>query len=249
MRRLKITIVFTLLLTLYGFLLSAQNDATKITEAQYALKKHPSDCKGAKQALNEVSENGKSSRLYIYYLAKTYDCLDEFDLAITFYTKYLDFVPNDSQIIQRVAELSYKRRKQDNRSNFAGKWKRVLDGELNYYTIDQVNDLVTLKCEDPECLPKSFEGRIYLNGEIRGSKYNTEDNVDFRDDEGYKCKMCWGGRPKAKLLISEDGNTLELWVLERTKQVPIGTKRYETGCCQITENKDYTFWWSITRVL
>src|SRR4051812_38541504 len=91
----------------------AQNDATKITEAQYALDKN--DCKAAKEALNEVSEEGRKQPFFNYYSAIADSCLNDLDSAIYHYNKYLESVPDNPEVIKKIAEISYLNKKNKQR--------------------------------------------------------------------------------------------------------------------------------------
>lgn len=115
MKKFRYTI---LIIHLFIFeLLLAQNDMSKIVEAQTALQQNK--CKYAEQALNECSSDAKETQVWIYYTAKTQDCLENYESAIFWYNKYLKFVPNNAEIIKRVAELSIRKREKDEQNQRA----------------------------------------------------------------------------------------------------------------------------------
>jgi tetratricopeptide (TPR) repeat protein len=213
------------ILVLFSTLVFGQNnDAIKITEARIALEKYK-DCKNALAALQEVSQNGQSNPLFYLYVGKTYDCLNNFEKAIYYYELYLKTYPNASDILQRVAELRYEKRKKNNKYNIAGKW--YLKDQPGTIRIIQQNGK-TVKVIDPSVPGNKgidFEGSLQITGVYKGGTYwyfkkrNTPSrnhscvnnhcifpNMEYRepDDEFFE------ETHDDLLSISEDGNTLSL---------------------------------------
>lgn len=105
----KFTSLLILGISLYAFSIStyAQSDAVKISTAKYAIEKEK-DYKFALETLYGVSQSGKNQQLCVYYFAKAFDNLNNYDSAIIFYNKYLEFMPDNAEIVKRVSELTYK---------------------------------------------------------------------------------------------------------------------------------------------
>jgi tetratricopeptide (TPR) repeat protein len=150
--------------------LGQNNDAIKITELRVALEKY-NDCKNALAALQEVFQNGQSNPLFHLYAGKTYDCLANFDKAIYYYELYLKTYPSSSDILQRVAELRYQKRKKENKYNLAGTW--YPEGEPE--TIRKINQYGnTVKLYDPAERGEKgikFQGTLQITGVFKGGRF------------------------------------------------------------------------------
>ncbi len=96
----------------------AQTDAEKFAEGRIALDKH-NDCPAAKEALESVSEKSRSEPLWLFYAAKTYECLNQPDKALPLYEKYNQLMPGQTTIIDKIGELRYQ----------AGKLERQKEAE------------------------------------------------------------------------------------------------------------------------
>ena len=165
------------------------NDAIKISEARLAIEKYK-DCKAALDALREVSNNGKQNPLFLLYAGKTFDCLNRFDSAIYYYTKYVDAYPNATDIIQRIAELNYEKRKEKNRYKLSGNW--YAEGEPGTIRrISQYGDQVVIRTKDDGSDRRDrgtlFDGTLQPTGVYKGGTtfYVDEEDVkkSFPSDE------------------------------------------------------------------
>ncbi len=96
-----------LLLILHTPLAFAQTDAEKFAEGRVALDKHH-DCPAAKAALESISEKVRSEPLWLFYAAKTYECLNQADKALPLYEKYNELMPGQTVIIDKIGELRYQ---------------------------------------------------------------------------------------------------------------------------------------------
>jgi len=84
-----------------------QSDAEKFAEGRIALDKYR-DCPAAKTALESVSEKGRSEPLWLFYAAKTYECLNQPENALPLYEKYNQLMPGQTAIIDKIGELRYQ---------------------------------------------------------------------------------------------------------------------------------------------
>jgi tetratricopeptide (TPR) repeat protein len=164
---------------------NAQGDAAKIAEARYALEQ-ANDCATALQALQDVSEKGRRSQLFIYYYAKAHDCLSKYDTAIVYYNKFLEFVPYDTIVLKRVAKLSYEQRRKNTIADLSGTWIRE-EPEETVYTISQSGNLINVYVSQDGSL--SFSGTIKGNY-ISGTKFLLEPVGSYRANG--LCKLCSG---------------------------------------------------------
>ncbi|MEW6129588.1 MAG: hypothetical protein AB1757_21285 [Acidobacteriota bacterium] len=83
----------------------AQTDAHSFAEGRVALDKYK-DCPAALKAFEKVSEKGRNA-LWIHYIARTYECLKNYDKALVYYEQYEKFYPGRTEIIDKIAELRY----------------------------------------------------------------------------------------------------------------------------------------------
>lgn len=87
-----------------------QSDAENFAEGRVALDKH-NDCDVAYKALNSVSTAGQQEPMWIFYMAKTSECLKRFDKALELYRRYDQAVPGQQQVLDKIAEMRYNIRK------------------------------------------------------------------------------------------------------------------------------------------
>ena len=82
----------------------SQADQDKFAEGRVALDKFK-DCPAALKALDAVSEGNAEWALY---MAKTHECLSNYEEAIHFYKAYDTLAPGHSEIAEKIAELRYQ---------------------------------------------------------------------------------------------------------------------------------------------
>lgn len=90
---------------------SAQSDGEKFAEGRIALDKY-NDCPAALKALQGVSETGRQNPIWISYMAKASECVKNFRDALTYYEKYNQLVPGNGEVVNKIGELRYLARKQ-----------------------------------------------------------------------------------------------------------------------------------------
>jgi len=239
--------VLVVLVTLLAYnLATAQSDAIKILEAQHALEEK-NDCKGAKEALSEVSAKGQSQPRYIYYMAKTCDCLNEYALAVDYYNKYLQFAPNDTAIMKNIARLSYELRLQKRRKNLAGAWTGITnDGDTLAFTIEQTGDEVVIKQTDhPD---RFFSGKYEGANKLVGKKYGIYWKITSATVNEHTCKICAGSHTSvAYCEISEDGTSITLYNHAFYTKLHEEKPNVFSECCDIEEGAEYLDSWKLKR--
>lgn len=213
-------------------LLSAQTDTEKFAEGRIALDRYK-DCKAADAALDSVSENGHKQAMWIYYKARTQECLQNYEASIGYYQQYLKSVPGNSEIIDKIAEMRYRLRKveEQNRQHIAdqeelerrrldlsGQWRISQScDDLGGQIIDLKQSSISVVSGDPNALI-SLEGHT-MDGKRKlnyGIKKNGIYYLGFTD--------VWSRRAKAacpndtndpapdtnfELRLSADGTELE----------------------------------------
>jgi len=99
-----------LIILIVGKSTFAQSDADNFAEGRVALDKFK-DCPTALKALNSVSEDGRKDPMWVYYMARTFECLTNYTQAIRYYTNYDTLMPGQPSILEKLAELRYMARK------------------------------------------------------------------------------------------------------------------------------------------
>jgi hypothetical protein len=84
----------------------AQSDSVKFAEGQSALEKY-NDCRAAIDAFRSVSPAGQQSAIWVYYMAKSYECALDYRNALAMYTRYDQMKPNQAEVIAKIGELRY----------------------------------------------------------------------------------------------------------------------------------------------
>ena len=239
-------VLLFLVLLLANAFVYAQNDAIKILEAQHALEQK-NDCKGAKEALSEVTAKGQNQSNYIYYMAKTCDCLNEYALAMDYYNKYLQFAPNDTTTMKNIARLSYELRLQKRKKNLAGNWTGITnDGDTLAFTIEQKGDEVVIKqTEHPD---RFFSGKYDGANKLIGKKYGIYWKTDSATFSDYTCKICVSSHTsEAYCEISEDYNNIILYNHAFFAKLHEEKPNVFSECCDIEEGTEYLDSWSLKR--
>jgi hypothetical protein len=90
----------------------AQTDAEQFAEGRTALDKFK-DCPAALKALEEVSAEGRKNPLWLFYMAKTTECLNRFSDALRFYEEYDHMIPGQTAVLDKIGELRYAIRKKE----------------------------------------------------------------------------------------------------------------------------------------
>ncbi len=219
---MKYSIILSLVLLFVKASPAQINDAVKIAEARVALEKN--DCKNALDALTEVSDAGKKTALYNLYMGKAYDCDKDYDNAITYYEVYILSNPNAADIIQRIAELRYEKRKKEKKYDLAGIWQ-VKDDPAKLRTMEQDGDHIKLfdpeEADDDRAI--KFEGDLQPNSVFKGGRFwymkkmysfpNSDEcdrcfftNMEYKDDDDEFKKET----SQDILTVSSDGNTITI---------------------------------------
>jgi hypothetical protein len=76
----------------------------------------------ALDSLESVSKEGQKNPLWVYYMARTYECLDRLDDAITSYIQYDEMMPGQPPIAEKLADLRYQVKKRD---DLSGEWSNT----------------------------------------------------------------------------------------------------------------------------
>ncbi len=84
----------------------AQTDAEKLAEGRLAFDTYK-NCPAALRAFTAVSEAGRQSPMWVYYMGKTHECLGNTEQAIGYYRKYNTLVPGQQEVLEKIAELQY----------------------------------------------------------------------------------------------------------------------------------------------
>lgn len=88
----------------------AQTDAEKFAEGRIALDQHQ-DCPAAESAFRSVSEASHNA-IWAFYMGKTMECLKRPADALVYYEQYDQLIPGQAEIINKIGELRYQVRKQ-----------------------------------------------------------------------------------------------------------------------------------------
>ncbi len=88
---------------------NAQVDAIKIVSAKKALENK--DYTIALQTLSDVSDKGKKNKMYLFYKGEAFYNLMEYDSAEVYYKKYLILDITNTDVVEKLADIDYKRKK------------------------------------------------------------------------------------------------------------------------------------------
>jgi hypothetical protein len=91
---------------------SGRTDADLFNEARIAIDKFH-DCPAAGKALNEISGEGKRDPIWIFYAAKANECAGNLSASLAYYREYDKRNPGQREILDKIGELEYKLRKQN----------------------------------------------------------------------------------------------------------------------------------------
>lgn len=91
----------------WPFNAAAQSDAESFALGRVAFDKYK-DCGAAEKAFTAVSVDGQNNPLWLSYMARTEECLDNLAKAIHYYEKYNQFVPGQVETINKLADLRYR---------------------------------------------------------------------------------------------------------------------------------------------
>lgn len=100
-----------------------RSDADLFNEARIAIDKFK-DCPAAVKALNEVSAQGKRNPIWIYYKARASECANDLAESLSQYREYNRIAPGHQEILDKIGELEYKLRKQQE-DNAAAQQQRL----------------------------------------------------------------------------------------------------------------------------
>ena len=119
------TRVFLLFFVSTQFLVTAplhgQTDQELFAQGRIAFDRY-NDCRGALNALGRVSQALRNDSLWVLYMAKTHECLQNYGQAIRYYRRYNDLAPGRTEIIDKIGEMLYLagRRKEPDRTRSQG---------------------------------------------------------------------------------------------------------------------------------
>lgn len=85
----------------------SREDAQKFAEARIAIDKYK-DCAASLKALESISEEGRKNPLWVYYMGKSQECLNNLEMALKYYDQYSSLVSADAELIDKIADLRYK---------------------------------------------------------------------------------------------------------------------------------------------
>ena len=161
-----------ILFILISFNALSQSDNDKIIEAKLALDNY--DCKGAKNYLLSISEDGKRTiDLYPYYYAEACNCLGDYQSAIDNYNKYLVFTPGNAEVLKKIVIADKQLRDKNDREEKKEKLNAQKDEEK--------------KKERQERFEKTPE---FLFGNYKNINVKQIDNDPFAAIESVTIKKC-----------------------------------------------------------
>lgn len=108
LRNLFFFLLLNLFLVLSNF---AQSDEAKFSEGRIAFDRY-SDCQAAIKAFKSVSSAGQRDPQWILYMAKASECINNLGDAISYYEKFNQLNPGQSEIIDKLGDLRYRFRKE-----------------------------------------------------------------------------------------------------------------------------------------
>jgi tetratricopeptide (TPR) repeat protein len=97
-------------LILVAATLDGQTDSQKFAEARTALDKH-NDCPAALSALEGMSSESRNEPFWVYYMARTQECLSHLEKALEYYEQYDHLIPGQAKLLDKIGELRYRIRK------------------------------------------------------------------------------------------------------------------------------------------
>ena len=99
--------VLFLILLVTQFSIFAQTDADRFAEGRVALDKYK-DCPAAIKALEQVSSQSRQEPLWMFYMARSKECVGNLEEALDYYQKYSNAVPaSQPQVSEKIGELRY----------------------------------------------------------------------------------------------------------------------------------------------
>jgi len=103
--------------TLSGTILVAQTDAVKFAEGRVALDNFK-DCRAALNAFESIPAGSgtRNDPIYALYMSKAYECVENLDAAVNWYTFFSERVPQTPDVINKLGELRYRLQKQREQS-------------------------------------------------------------------------------------------------------------------------------------
>jgi hypothetical protein len=179
--------VFILALCITAF---AQTDAERFAEGRTALDKFK-DCPAALKALEEVSADGRKNPLWMFYMAKTTECLNRFSDALRFYEDYDRMIPGQTAVLDKIGELRYAIRKSE----------EALREEAKYGSLQETKEWLSKNAvEEIDTSGESCVGQrlVNFNGSRMLSEHchgNWKDSVALEDLDPQKVTVfpgSWG---------------------------------------------------------
>lgn len=222
-----------------------EDDVVYIQEAQYALSKNK-DYEAAIASLKKVSPAGQKHRLYVYYAAMAYEGVSNYEVALSNYKKYLNFNPNNTETIDKIAELSYKLHKSDP----SGTWKDIKSQPGRRFNVTLTGGQLTIRSEDK----KVNISLKYSSANPDGSKHYEgfyKIPLERKFNEA-SCTIC-GYTEGLKTYCEMNGsnNTIQVYV----KDVNVSLDSYKTSggkvkykpCCKEEPFTDYDFLYELEK--
>jgi tetratricopeptide (TPR) repeat protein len=204
------------------------------------------DYDAAVNALRKVSPSGQKHRLYTYYASLAYEGLGNYELALANYQKYLNFNPNNTNTINKVAEITYKLHK----INPSGSWKDIKSTSGKIFNIELTGTELSIKSADGKV---NITLHYTSSGADGAKRYDGFYKVPLerRFKEG-SCTIC--GYPDGLATYCEiNGTNSNIHIYTRDLNVSLDGTKAQNGiikykaCCKSEPAADYAFIYELER--
>jgi hypothetical protein len=218
-----------------AFSQSQKSDTDNFAEGRVAFDKYH-DCSAALDALGRVSQEGRAEPLWVFYVAKVLDCLNNLPEALKYYKQYDQLVPNQPEIADAIADLNYRIGKKEaadrvqaadsqkrqeaeaarqaQRNNLSGDWLSESSSTI-YVITGSGKGTICVKAKSPGPQSPYSIGQLVDCGEYDGTTLSFEnwpvnwsDEVNDKWQNSSACEKPLPTDSKVTLRISEDGKTL-----------------------------------------
>ncbi len=224
-----------------------QEDLALIQEARYALALDKKDCIAALNSLKKVSKNGQKHRLFIYYASLAYDCNNDYEMALSYYKKYLNFSPNNTEVINKIAELSYKL----HNNSPVGNWVDVkaTNGGKNFFVTTSGTKMI-IKSTDSKINFILDYSKPTTDG---GKRYDGYLKIPLQRNfpEG-KCNICGYNDGLSAYCEVNSGNS-NIRVYVRDLNIALEPEKKSGGrttykpCCKVVPMRSFDFVYELER--
>ncbi|MFM7672586.1 MAG: hypothetical protein ACKO6Q_08360 [Bacteroidota bacterium] len=106
MQLVRFLLAASILLNSLSGIGQTQEDVLLITEARIALKNR--DYKTAVASLEQVSQSGRSSTLYLQYAAEAYEGTGDLEMSLALYETLITKTPLTPELAEKIATIRYK---------------------------------------------------------------------------------------------------------------------------------------------